>query len=298
VSGYRVLVVDDDPSVHEALESYLTLSGYRVLHAHDGRQGAAAAAEARPDLILADIQMPLLDGFGLLEILAADPSLRDVPVIVLSSLDVPTLKIRALEGGAVDYLTKPFHRAELVARIRGALRRSRRFCRADAALSGSLAELPLVVLLQTFELSGRGGTVRLPSLEGMVEVRGGRLALVRQGEATGPEALRRLILLEEGEFRVDSLPPGPDPPFGEALPVQGAVMDAVTYLDELRREAGELLAGDPLVEAVPGRVPPLPAKVALPLPVRRLLAALPGDLKSNARLVGEALGRGDLAIRR
>ena len=297
MSGYLILVVDDDPSVHEALDAYLAASGYRVTHATDGRQGLAAAA-ARPDLILMDIQMPHLDGFGALAQLAADPALADTPVIILSSLDAPTLKVRALEGGAVDYLTKPFHKAELVARIRGALRRSRRYDRAGAALAGSLAEFPLVVLLQTFELSGRGGVVRLPAIDGEVRIAGGRLVEIRQGVERGVAALKRLLLLERGDFSVDAAAGGGDLAGDEALPIQGAVLEAFAYLDELREAGGELLAADPLLQQVQGRAARLPGPAALPARVRALLCALPGDLKNNLRLVREAVDRGDLALER
>jgi len=116
-----VLVVEDDPTIRRGLASELAASGYDVLEAADGRQGAALFASGAPDLVLTDLAMPVADGFELIrEVRRAGAT----PVLVLSVRGADVDKIRALDLGADDFVTKPFSVPELLARIRAQLRRS------------------------------------------------------------------------------------------------------------------------------------------------------------------------------
>ena len=117
------LVVDDSAVARQAVRRVLLRSELfdEVVLAADGAEALAVleGEEARRlDLVLCDLMMPELDGFGLLERMVGDAALRAVPVIVLTGQDAPDLMVRALEAGAADYLTKPFHDAELLARVR------------------------------------------------------------------------------------------------------------------------------------------------------------------------------------
>lgn len=124
----QLLIIEDDRSLREGLAMNFQLRGYRVLTASDGDEGLRLAFDARPDLILLDLMLPLLNG---LEILA---ELRErgsrVPVLILSARDTTAQKIEGLDLGADDYVTKPFELPELIARVEVMLRRSR-----DAKLS-------------------------------------------------------------------------------------------------------------------------------------------------------------------
>lgn len=116
-----VLVVEDDPTIRRGLAAELAANGYDVLEAADGRQGAALFASGAPDLVLTDLAMPLADGFELIrEVRRAGAT----PVVVLSVRGADVDKIRALDLGADDFVTKPFSVPELLARIRAQLRRS------------------------------------------------------------------------------------------------------------------------------------------------------------------------------
>jgi DNA-binding response OmpR family regulator len=115
-----ILVVDDHASVRTLVTDYLTEQGYRVLAASDGNEGLIVARRARPDLVLLDIMMPGLDGFGFLQAYRRDHA---APVILLTARVEETDKVVGLELGADDYITKPFGMKELVARIRAVLRR-------------------------------------------------------------------------------------------------------------------------------------------------------------------------------
>lgn len=115
-----VLIVDDHQSVRTLVADYLGEQGYRVLTASDGNEGLIVARRARPDLVLLDVMMPGLDGFGFLQAFRRDMT---APVILLTARVEETDKVVGLELGADDYVTKPFGMKELVARIRAVLRR-------------------------------------------------------------------------------------------------------------------------------------------------------------------------------
>lgn len=110
-----VLVVEDEWVIAEVLAATLTDAGYRVLTAANGRQGLARLAEVRPDVILLDTMMPILDGPGMLAALAADPVHRHVPVIMMSSLSETA--VARLAQGYRAFLGKPFLGPELLRAI-------------------------------------------------------------------------------------------------------------------------------------------------------------------------------------
>ncbi|HMB77945.1 MAG TPA: two-component regulator propeller domain-containing protein [Kiloniellaceae bacterium] len=111
-----VLVVEDHPDVRELLQDYLG-ADYRLLEAADGTAGLEAAREHRPDLVLSDVMMPGLDGYALCRALKADEVLRTIPVMLLTARASEADRIYGLEGGADDYLSKPFSRRELEVRV-------------------------------------------------------------------------------------------------------------------------------------------------------------------------------------
>jgi two-component system response regulator PrrA len=114
-------VVDDDPDVLASLERGLRLSGFDVTTAVDGAEALRSATETRPDAIVLDINMPILDGVSVVTALRAMDN--DVPVCVLSARSSVDDRVAGLEAGADDYLVKPFVLAELVARVKALLRR-------------------------------------------------------------------------------------------------------------------------------------------------------------------------------
>lgn len=119
-----ILVVEDDAAIRRGLQLNLSLEGYRVLCAEDGEEGRRLALSDAPDLLLIDLMLPLLQGIDLIrELRQADVQ---VPLLVLSAKDQEADKVLALSIGADDYITKPFGLAELLARVRAALRRGRR----------------------------------------------------------------------------------------------------------------------------------------------------------------------------
>jgi two-component system KDP operon response regulator KdpE len=121
MAGEVVLVVDDEPQIHRFLKPALTSQGYQVHSALNGQEALLQAANHRPDVVLLDLGLPGLDG---LDVLSRLREWSKSPVIVLSARGEEDVKVRALDGGADDYLTKPFGVTELLARMRVALRHS------------------------------------------------------------------------------------------------------------------------------------------------------------------------------
>lgn len=112
-----VLVVDDIEENLKVLSDTLTQAGFHPLQARSGERALQVAAKARPDLILLDIKMPGMDGFDTIARLKADPATADIPVIFISALSQLEDKVGGFRAGAVDYVSKPFQKEEVVARV-------------------------------------------------------------------------------------------------------------------------------------------------------------------------------------
>ena len=112
-----ILIVDDNPFNVELLATYLQNVGYHVVIAEDGAQAFDRAKVTNPDLILLDVMMPGIDGYETCRRLKQNETSRDIPVIFMTVLDETEDKVKGFEAGAVDYITKPFEYAEILARI-------------------------------------------------------------------------------------------------------------------------------------------------------------------------------------
>lgn len=114
-----VMVVDDQPQNVKLVSDLLTVSmGYQVIKATSGKEALAVLEKSTPDLILLDVLMPEQDGVETCKVIKDKPELADIPIIFLSAADDKNLIVQALESGGVDYVTKPFSRAELLTRVR------------------------------------------------------------------------------------------------------------------------------------------------------------------------------------
>ena len=102
-----ILIVEDDPMSLELFRDVLQVSGYITLEATDGRQGVELAKEKKPDLILMDIQLPVMDGLEATSILKADPATKNIPIIALTAYAMEEDEERVIQAGADGYLTKP-----------------------------------------------------------------------------------------------------------------------------------------------------------------------------------------------
>lgn len=134
----KILIIEDNPDVRENLAEILALGGYETEVAENGKTGVEKAIEARPDLILCDIMMPELDGYGVLHILSRQPSTADIPFIFLTAKAEKEDFRRGMSLGADDYITKPFDDVALLQTIEARLHKSERLRAASAQNTGSL----------------------------------------------------------------------------------------------------------------------------------------------------------------
>jgi DNA-binding response OmpR family regulator len=154
----RILVIEDDPSIRMGLVDTLTAKGYEVEAVGRGGEGADRASTGRFDLAVLDVMLPDIDGFEVLRRVRSSPA-RKLAVIMLSARGAELDRVRGLELGADDYVTKPFSLMELLARVASVLRRAQGEAADPIALSFADIEIDLVGQVAT-----RGGTrIELPS---------------------------------------------------------------------------------------------------------------------------------------
>jgi DNA-binding response OmpR family regulator len=118
----KILIVDDVFKNSELLVALLKLEGYRCMTAKSGEEALEIVSRNPPDLILLDVMMPDMDGYHVANKIKADPSTKNIPIIMVTSLNDRNSKLRGLDAGAEDFLTKPVDRAELWVRVRNLLR--------------------------------------------------------------------------------------------------------------------------------------------------------------------------------
>ena len=120
-----ILVVDDDPDIARFVEVNLRSAGYDVAVAADGEEALEKAGELRPDLVLLDVMMPRIDGFEVAQRLRKNPQTANTSIIMLTAKALSADKVTGLQSGADDYIIKPFDPIELLARVKGTLRRAK-----------------------------------------------------------------------------------------------------------------------------------------------------------------------------
>ena len=155
-----VLVVEDDKNIAELLQMYLEKEGYAVTVAHDGGAGLSKFRAIKPDLVLLDVMMPVMDGWGVCKAIRAE---AQTPIIMLTAKGETDDKVTGLRAGADDYITKPFEMKEVLARIEAVLRRTG--TTASEAKVRRLVFDKLVIDMDAFELTVDGKKVATPPKE-------------------------------------------------------------------------------------------------------------------------------------
>lgn len=146
----NILIVEDSPIQAELLRRFITSHGFKCAIATDGEAGLLSVKANRPDLIISDIQMPVLDGYQMCELLKGDPTLYSIPVILLTALSDPVDVIRGLNAGADAYLTKPYDNDRLLVQVN-------RLIGASPKENGVKEELPLDVEINQIHYSVKAG---------------------------------------------------------------------------------------------------------------------------------------------
>jgi DNA-binding response OmpR family regulator len=242
VAKKQLLLVDADPRSVRVLEVSLKKAGYSVTTASDGADALSKIEFSVPDLILSDTRLPRLDGYELVRRLKEHAEFAQLPVVFLTSQKSIEDKIRGLELGVEDYLTKPIFVRELIARVNLLLARrtqekmvtsmptSRR-----TRLSGSLEDMGVVDLLQTFEVSRKSGIARINDgrREMRVFFRDGKVVDAELGQLRGEEAVYRALIWIAGTFEVEFCPVSNE----DIIPTstQGLLMEGMRRVDEWGR---------------------------------------------------------------
>jgi DNA-binding response OmpR family regulator len=208
VSNATILVIEDDPDIRALVVALVERAGMRAREAADGRAGVRAFFEERPDLVVLDVSLPELDGW---QVLGRIRDLSETPVLMLTAEGEQVQKVRGLEGGADDYVTKPFGREELVARINALLRRRSR----DGGAEETLED----------------GTVRLDGAGRRVTVEGMEVVLT-------PTEFRLLAFLMRNRNQVVTQPQLLEEVWGNADADPHQVRLYVSYLRRKLNEAG------------------------------------------------------------
>ncbi len=253
MTSWQILVADDDPLVLATLRDILTSLPATVLEARDGEEVLRLAKADRPDLILLDVMMPRLDGFQVAATLKQEPSTAGIPLVFVSALGASQHKVRGLDLGAEDYLTKPFDPEELKARLRMILRRRQPVSREAPLASGYLEAMNLVSLVQLFEVERR--TTRLVLTRegegGEIVFVDGKITQAVQGARRGKAAVYKLLTWQEGTFEMAPVDASTQVGGGISLSGQALLMEGMRRLDEIPG----LRAGLP-DPTVPLEVPP------------------------------------------
>jgi len=246
----QLLLVDADARSLRVLEVSLRKAGYNVAVATDGEEALRKVESSAPDLVLSDTRLPRLDGYAFVRKLKERPEWARIPVVFLTSQRSVEDKIRGLELGVEDYLTKPIFVRELLARVQLLLARREKDSMAmqvkpaqstgRTRFSGSIEDMAVVDLLQTFEVSRKTGTVHLKSgtKEAQIFFREGKVLDAELGQLSGEEAIYRALTWNEATFEVTFEPVTRR----DAIEVstQGVLMEGMRRLDEWSRMTEQL----------------------------------------------------------
>jgi two-component system KDP operon response regulator KdpE len=210
---HAVLVVDDEPQLRHLLRTTLTAHGFRVIEAETAARALIEAASHKPDLVLLDLGLPDADGQ---DVVTGIRKWSSMPIVVLSARTEERQKVRALDAGADDYVTKPFSVAELLARTRAALRRAVQSTEAESELL-QLGDVTIDLARRT--ASGPAGSIHFTPIEyrllAALARQTGRLATQRQllREVWGPDHIEHAhylrVYMKQLREKIESDPARP-----------------------------------------------------------------------------------------
>jgi DNA-binding response OmpR family regulator len=254
----RILIVDDDPWIVRMVSAVLEKRGYQLVTAAGGEEALRKASEVQPALIITDVMMPGLDGWGLVRGLRARAELSLIPVIFLTALGGEEDRLQGFRLGADDYLAKPFRFEELELRVANALKK-RAEARAKAeemaaaetapaaakkapAIHGTLEQLGLSALLVMIEMERKSGVlaVRRAGAAGRLFAREGRIIAARVDGDRAPESARKgaaavyhMLTWSEGQFDFSAVQVEAEDEI--QMSTTGLLMEGARLIDEAAR---------------------------------------------------------------
>lgn len=160
----KILVVDDDEAINELIKINLELSGYKVISAFDGSKGYALAKQEMPDLVVLDVMMPEVDGYTVAKRIRENQETKDIPIIMLTALNMLQNKAQGFDIGVDDYLVKPFEIEELKMRIKALLKRTNQIPK-SVAQKEVLTQGDITLIPETYSVEIKGKTAKVTPIE-------------------------------------------------------------------------------------------------------------------------------------
>lgn len=238
IAPVHVLLVEDSAAYRAQIEETLRAAGYRVTSAENGLAALGAAVREPPDLVVSDVNMPMMDGWQLVRILRERATTREVPIVFLTTLSGDADRLRGYQLGVDDYLNKPFVPTELARRLRKVLVRARAERMDGSALRGDLGQVSVASLLSWLDAERRSGVLILRggTGEASVHVAQGRITRVDLPGATSGSLLERCMSMldeyKEGRFAMTHATPDTR---GDGLPIAGLLLEHAQRADEAAR---------------------------------------------------------------
>ncbi|RKH06576.1 response regulator [Corallococcus sp. CA053C] len=240
----HLLLVDGDAKSLRVMEVSLKKAGFSVTTAIHGKDALEKVQISPPDLVLADTKMPEMDGFELCKTLKSDERFKFIPFVFLTNQKSVEFKVRGLELGGDDYLTKPIYIKEIVTRVKMILQKAEKERiekreTTKGGFAGSLADMGVVDLVQTFEIGRKTGVISIQGERtGTVYFKEGRVVDAELGRLKGENAFYRLLNTFEGQFDVQFTTL--DRPERIEVSTQGLLMEGMRRLDEWGRMLEQL----------------------------------------------------------
>ena len=160
----KILVIDDDSAINELIKINLELAYYKVICALDGSRGYALAKQELPDLIILDVMMPEIDGYTVAKRIRENPSTKDIPIIMLTALNMLQNKVQGFNIGADDYLVKPFEMEELLVRVKALLKRTNNIPK-SVAVKEVLTQGDITLIPETYSIEINGKSAKVTPIE-------------------------------------------------------------------------------------------------------------------------------------
>ncbi|MFC1654542.1 response regulator, partial [Myxococcota bacterium] len=247
-----LLVVDGDPKSLRVMEVSLRKAGFSVTTAVNGQDALEKVGISLPDLVISDTKMDVMDGFEFCNKLKSEPQWSHIPFIFLTNQKAIEDKVKGLELGVDDYLTKPIYIKEIITRVKILLQKTERenLQRRDqkARFAGTLSDMGVVDLIQTIEIGRKTGIIHFTSHDdpprmGEVYFRNGKVIDATLGKLEGEKAVYRLLMWNTGDFEMD-FKPSLQHPDKIGLSSQGLLMEGMRRVDEWGRMLEQLPALD------------------------------------------------------
>ena len=160
----KILIIDDDIAINELIKVNLELAYYKVISALDGNKGYALAKQEQPDLIILDVMMPEVDGYTVAKRIRENETTKDIPIIMLTALNMLQNKVQGFNIGIDDYLVKPFEMEELLVRIKALLKRTNNIPK-SVAVKEVLTQGDITLIPETYSIEINGKSTKVTPIE-------------------------------------------------------------------------------------------------------------------------------------